>query len=83
MLNTENDYKIVIYKNRACCGTSILTRFCYYADLPCYYAMNKDPNYEKYNNHIVLYKKDKIEAITISAYKMMKYLVWGTFKPCK
>ena len=79
MFNENDIVKILVYKPRICSGLSILKRFCYYAEVPFHMVHPVSAGYDKYNNQIVLSVNGKYITSTNSAYKMMRYLIWGDF----
>ena len=79
MFNDEDIVKILVYKKSICCGLAILKRFCYYAGIHFHLVHPVSAGYEKYNNQIVVSVNGRCIATTNSAYKMMKFLIWGNF----
>lgn len=71
--------RILIYKRSLSAGCTTLSKFCYYAEIPCHLVHPVSAGHDTYANQIVLYVNGEIKAITHSAYKMMRYLAWGDF----
>lgn len=79
MFNDGDIVKILVYKKHICCGLAILKRFCYYTGIHFHLVHPVSAGYEKYNNQIVLSVNGRCIAVTNSAYKMMKFLIWKNF----
>ena len=79
MFNKDDIVKILVYKQYCGNGLAILKRFCYHAGIHFHMVHPVSAGYDTYNNQIVLYVNGKNIAVTNSAYKMMKFLIWGDF----
>lgn len=79
MFNKDDIVKILVYKSNINNGLGILNRFCYYAGIHFHIVHPVSAGYDKYNNQIVLFVNGKCVAVTKSAYKMMKFLIWRDF----
>ena len=79
MFKEDDIVNILVYKQKTCNGLAILKKFCYHAGIYFHKVHPVSAGYDKYNNQIVLSVNGKYVAVTNSAYKMMKFLIWGNF----
>lgn len=79
MFNKDDIVNILVYKPHISCGLAILKKFCYHAGIYFHKVHPVSAGYDKYNNQIVLSVNGKYVAVTNSAYKMMRFLIWGSF----
>lgn len=79
MFKKDDIVNILVYKQHNCCGLLLLKRFCYHAKIHFHKVHPVSAGYDKYDNQIVLSVNGKNTAVTNSAYKMMKFLIWGEF----
>lgn len=79
MFNEGDIVNILVYKPQISNGLAILKKFCKHTGIHFHLVHPVSAGYEKYNNQVVLSVNGKCIAVTNSAYKMMKFLVWRNF----